>query len=47
MMTVSRCGVKFEEVLSGLEENAKTLDIHMHLCGFAQNLSLFFFPLGV
>ena len=39
MITVSSCGVKLQEVLSGLERQAKTLAIHMHFCGK--------FPLGV
>ena len=45
MITVSCCGVKLQEVLSGLEEKAKTLDIHMHFCGFFQH-SVFSFHLG-
>ena len=42
---VSSCGVKFQEVLSGLEKKAKTLDIHMHFCGFSLHsfFTLFFF----
>ena len=39
MITVSSCGVKRQEVLSSLE---KTLDIHVHFCGFSQHF--FFFP---
>ena len=35
---------QLQEVLSGLEEKAKTLDINMDFCGIH---SLFFFPLGV
>jgi len=48
MITVSSCGVKLQEVLSGLENKAKTLDIHMHFCGFSQHLLLYFlsFHLG-
>ena len=50
-ITVSSCGVKVQEVLSGLEKKAKKLDIHVHFCGFSQHyftlLSFFFFPLGV
>ena len=34
-------GVKHQEVLSGLEEKAKRLDIHMHFCAFSQH-SFFF-----
>ena len=52
MITVSSCGVKLQEVLSGLEK--KTLDIHLHFCGVSQHtffLStwgvIFFFPLRV
>ena len=39
MITVSSCGVKLQEVLSGLglEKKAKRLDIHMHFCGFSQH----------
>ena len=37
--SVSSCGVKLQQVLSGL---AKTLDMHVHFCVY-----LFFFPLGV
>ena len=37
MITVSSCSVK---LLSGLERKTKTLDIHMHFCGF----SFTFFP---
>ena len=50
---VSSCGVKLQEVLSGLEKKAKTLDIHVHFCGFSQHslfllLSYFFlFTWGV
>ena len=48
MITVSSCGVKLQEVLSGLENKAKTLDIYMHFCGFSALITLFFFfPLGV
>jgi len=39
MITVSSCGVKLQEVFSGLEEKAKTLDMHMHFCGFSQHRS--------
>ena len=41
-ITVSSCSVKLQEVLSGLD---KTLDIHMHFCGFSQHsfITLFFF----
>ena len=47
MITVSSCGVKLQEILSGLEkQRLKALDIHMHFCGFSQ-LHYFFFPLGV
>ena len=35
-ITVSSYGVKLQEVLSGLEEKTKTLDIHVHCCGFSQ-----------
>ena len=34
MATVSSCGIKLQYVLSGLERKAKTLEIHMHFCGF-------------
>jgi len=37
MIIVSSCGIKIQEVLSGLEKKAKTLDIHMHFCGFSQH----------
>ena len=37
MITVSSCGVKLQEVLSGLDKKAKTLDRHMHFCGFSQH----------
>ena len=47
MITVSSCGVKLHEVLSGLEKKAETLDIHMHFCDFSQHYFTFFFPLGV
>jgi len=43
MMTVSSCGVKLQEVLSGLEKKAKTLDIHVHFCGFSQHSLLCYF----
>ena len=47
MITVSSCGVKLQEVLLGLEKKkAKTLDIHMHFCGFSQHSFFFFFHLG-
>ena len=52
-ITVSSCGVKLQEVLSGLEKRkAKALDIHVHFCGFSQHsllslLYFFSFPLGV
>ena len=35
MITVSSCGVKPQQVLSGLERKAEILDIHMHFCGFS------------
>ena len=38
MITVSSCGVKLQEVLSGLE---KKVDIHMHFCGFSLNIHHF------
>ena len=41
-ITVSSCGVKLQEVLSGLEKRAKALEIHMHFCDFSQHS---FFPL--
>jgi len=47
MMNVSSCGIKLQEVLSGLGKKAETLDIHMHFCGFSQHSLLYFFPLGV
>ena len=37
IITVSSCGIKLQEVISGLEEKAKTLDIHMHFCGFSRH----------
>ena len=37
MITVISCGVKLQEVVSGLEKKAKTLDIHMHFCDFSQH----------
>ena len=43
MITVSSCGVKLQEVLSGLEKKAKTLDIHVHFCGFSQHSFFSFF----
>ena len=50
MITVSSCGVKLQEVLSGLgKKKAKTLDRHVHFCGFPQHpfITLFFsFHLG-
>ena len=39
-ITVSSCGVKLQEVLSGFEKKAKALGIHMHFCGVSQQ---FFF----
>ena len=44
-LSVSSCGVKLQKVVSGLEKKAKTLDIHMHYCGFSQHsfISLIFF----
>ena len=36
MITVSRCGVKLQEVLSGLEKKAKTLD----MCTFLAFLNI-------
>ena len=44
LITVYSCGVKLQEVLSGLEK-AKTLDILMHFCGFSQD-SFIPFQLG-
>ena len=43
MTTVSSCGVKLQQVLLGLERQAKTLGMHMHFCGFSQRSSLNFF----
>ena len=37
MITVSSCGIKLQELLSGLEKMAKTLGLHMHFCGFTQH----------
>jgi len=42
VITVSSCGVKVQEVLSGLDKEAKTMDIHMHFCGSFQHSLLFF-----
>ena len=40
-IAVSSCGVNLQEVLSGLD---RTLDIHVHFCGFSQHfLTLFYF----
>ena len=46
MITVSSCCVKLEEVLSGLKKKAKTLDIHVHFCGFSQRSFFSPFHLG-
>jgi len=46
MITASSCCVKLEEVLSGLKKKAKTLDIHVHFCGFSQRSFFFPFHLG-
>ena len=42
VITVSSCGVKLQEVLSGLD---KTLDIHVHFCGFCQHYGVLYFTL--
>ena len=42
--TVSSCGVKLQQVLSGLERRAKTLDIHIHFSDFSFIAINFFFP---
>ena len=34
MITVSSCGVKLQELLSGLQEVAKTLNTNASFCGF-------------
>ena len=46
MITVSRCAVKLQYVLSGLERQAKTLGIHMHFCGLYLRSSLSFYSLS-
>ena len=51
MITVSS-SVKIQQVLSGLERQAKTLGIHMHFCGFSFihcyiYYYVYFFPLCV
>ena len=43
MISVSSCGVKLQEVLSGSEKKAKTLDMHVHFCGFLNIHSFIFF----
>ena len=47
VITQVSSGVKLQEVLSGLEKKAKTLDMHMYFCGFSQHSLLFFLPFGV
>jgi len=47
MITVSSCGVKLQEVFSGLEKNGKTLNIHVHICGFSQHSFFFLSTWGV
>ena len=42
MKTVSSCGVKLQEVHSGVEKKAKTLDIHVHFCGFL-SITMFYY----
>ena len=47
-ITVSSCGVKLQEILSGLEkQKLKALEIHMHFCGFSQHYFFVFISLGV
>ena len=44
MIIVSSCGVKLQEDLSRLgKRKAKTLEIHVHFCGFSQHSFLSFF----
>ena len=48
ILPVLSCNVKLQLVLSGLERKAKTLDIHMHFCGFFNIHSIHFLStLGV
>ena len=47
MITVSSYGVKLQEVLSGFNKKAKTLDIHVHFCGFSQHSFVFLSTWGV